>query len=132
MPLNLTKVAYGMTSLAELQAVVARRAVDGTVRMTTRYRPKRAAEMDGGSLFWIIKHQLSARANLIGFEDGEGGRTDIVLEAMVRPVHPIPKRAHQGWRYLLEIDAPTDLDAGLLAADIPPELMAELVNAGLA
>jgi hypothetical protein len=132
MPLNLTKVAYGMTSLAELQAVVARRAVDGTVRMTTRYRPKRAAEMDGGSLFWIIKHQLIARATLIGFEDAEGGRTDIVLEAIVRPVHPIPKRAHQGWRYLAEIDAPTDLDAGLLEADIPPMLMAELVSAGLA
>jgi hypothetical protein len=131
-PLNLTKVAYGMTSLAELQAIVARRAVDGSVRMTTRYRPKRAAEMDGGSLFWIIKHQLIARANLIGFEDAEGGRTDIVLEAIVRPVHPIPKRAHQGWRYLAEEDAPTDLDAGMLEADIPPALMAELVSAGLA
>jgi hypothetical protein len=132
MPLNLTKVAYGMTSLAELQAIVARRAVHGTVRMTTRYRPKRAAEMVGGSLFWIIKHQLIARANLIGFEDAEGGRTDIVLEAIVRPVHPIPKRAHQGWRYLAEGDAPTDLDAGMLEADIPPALMAELVSAGLA
>ncbi|MFM2099489.1 MAG: hypothetical protein RLZZ366_1028 [Pseudomonadota bacterium] len=132
MPLNLTKVAYGMTSLAELQAIVARRAVDGSVRMTTRYRPKRAAEMDGGSLFWIIKHQLIARANLIGFEDAEGGRTDIVLEAIVRPVHPIPKRAHQGWRYLAEEDAPADLDAGMLEADIPPALMAELVSAGLA
>jgi hypothetical protein len=131
-PLNLTKVAYGMTSLAELQAIVARRAVDGSVRMTTRYRPKRAAEMDGGSLFWIIKHQLIARANLIGFEDADGGRTDIVLEAIVRPVHPIPKRAHQGWRYLAEEDAPTDLDAGMLEADIPPALMAELVSAGLA
>jgi hypothetical protein len=131
-PLNLTKVAYGMTSLAELQAIVARRAVDGSVRMTTRYRPKRAAEMDGGSLFWIIKHQLIARANLIGFEDADGGRTDIVLEAIVRPVHPIPKRAHQGWRYLAEEDAPADLDAGMLEADIPPALMAELVSAGLA
>jgi hypothetical protein len=132
MPLNLTKVAYGMTSLAELQAIVAQRAVDGMIRMTTRYRPKRAAEMDGGSLFWIIKHQLIARANLIGFEDADRGRTDIVLESIVRPVHPIPKRAHQGWRYLAEGDAPPDLDAGMLAADIPPELMAELVNAGLA
>jgi hypothetical protein len=132
MPLNLTKVAYGMTSLAELQAIVAQRAVDGMIRMTTRYRPKRAAEMDGGSLFWIIKHQLIARANLIGFEDADGGRTDIVLEAIVRPVHPIPKRAHQGWRYLVEGDAPTDLDAGMLEADIPPALMAELVSAGLA
>ncbi len=132
MPLNLTKVAYGMTSLAELQEIVARRAVDGMIRLTTRYRPKRAAEMDGGSLFWIIKHQLIAHANLIGFEDAEGGRTDIVLEAIVRPVHPIPKRAHQGWRYLAESDAPADIDAGMLAADIPPALMAELVNAGLA
>jgi hypothetical protein len=121
-----------MSSLQELQAVVARRSVDGTVNMTTRYRPKRATEMIGGSLFWIIKHQLVSRANLIGFEDAEGGRTDIMLEAVVRPVLPIPRRAHQGWRYLEEFDAPADLDMGEGGAELPPELLAELVEAGLA
>ncbi len=132
MPLNLTKVAYGMTSLQELEAVVARRSLAGIVNMTTRYRPKRASEMVGGSLFWIIKHQLVARANLIGFEDAEGGRTDIMLEAIVRPVLPIPKRAHQGWRYLQEADAPSDIEMGEGGAELPPELLAELVEAGLA
>ena len=130
--LNLTKVAYGMTSLAELCEVIERRAENGTVRMTTRYRPKRAEEMVGGSLFWIIKHQLVARAKLIGFADADGGRSDIVLEAKVIPVVPLPRRAHQGWRYLTAENAPLDIasgDAGVEA--LPAELISALAEAGL-
>jgi hypothetical protein len=61
--LNITKVAYGCTSLTMLVAAVARRAEDGQVRMTTRYIPKRHADIvAGGSLYWIVKHQIVARA----------------------------------------------------------------------
>jgi hypothetical protein len=130
-PLNLTKVAFGISSLAELHAVVARRSEGGTVHLTTRYRPKRAEEMIGGSLFWIIKHQLVARGPLIGFEDAEGGRTNIILEARAIPVLPVPRRAHQGWRYLAEADMPPDLDVALGGAELPPEMLAELAEVGL-
>lgn len=132
MALHMTKVAYGMASLAELQAAVERRTQGGRIFMTTRYRPKRHEEIVGGSLYWIIKHQLVARANLIGFEDAEGGRTDIVLEARVIPVVPMPRRAHQGWRYLTAEDAPPDLagdDAGI--DQLPGDMIAALAEAGL-
>jgi hypothetical protein len=132
MALHMTKVAYGMASLAELVAAVERRTQGGQIFMTTRYRPKRHEEIVGGSLYWIIKHQLVARANLIGFEDAEGGRTNIMLEARVIPVVPMPRRAHQGWRYLTAVDAPPDLagsDAGI--DQLPGDMIAALAEAGL-
>lgn len=132
MPLHITKVAYGMSSLPELVTAVERRAQGGVIFMTTRYRPKRHAEIAGGSLYWIIKHQLIARANLIGFDDAEGGRTNIMLEARVIPVVPAPRRAHQGWRYLAAADAPPDLAAGDAGMDqLPGDMIAALAEAGL-
>lgn len=132
MPLHITKVAYGMSSLPELVAAVEQRAQAGVIFMTTRYRPKRHEEIVGGSLYWIIKHQLIARANLIGFEDAEGGRTNIMLEASVIPVVPMPRRAHQGWRYLTAEDAPPDLAGGDAGMDqLPGDLIAALAEAGL-
>ncbi len=121
-----------MVSLAALTEAVERRAENGTMFMTTRYRPKRADEMVGGSLYWIIKHQLVARANLIGFEDAEGGRTNIIVEARVIPVIPTPRRAHQGWRYLPPEDAPADLAGGDAGVELlPSSLISALADAGL-
>ncbi len=40
-----------------------------------------------------------------------------------------PKRAFQGWRYLIGDEAPDDLDA--TQAAIPPQLKAELAELGL-
>ncbi len=132
MPLHLSKLAYGCASLAELEAAVARRAEAGRVIMTTRYRPKRAGELAGGSLYWIIRHQIVARASIIEFADAPDGRTDIVLEARVIPVSSIPRRAHQGWRYLEDGDVPADLDfGGAVDADMPAALVAELSGMGL-
>ncbi len=74
--------------------------------MPTRMRPKRAAELVGGSLYWIVKHRIVARQEILRFEDREDGRIDIVCSAELVPVSPMPRRAHQGWRYLEEADAP--------------------------
>ena len=133
MALHITRVAYGMASLPELIAAVERRAHGGMINMTTRYRPKRHAEIVGGSLYWIIKHQLVARAKIIGFEEAEGGRTDIMVEAHVIPVVPMPRRAHQGWRYLNGEDVPPDLAGGGGAGidQLPGEMIAALAEAGL-
>ncbi len=132
MALHITRVAYGMASLPELIAAVERRAHGGLINMTTRYRPKRHAEIVGGSLYWIIKHQLVARAKITGFEEAEGGRTDIMVEARVIPVVPMPRRAHQGWRYLADEDVPPDLAGGDAGIDqLPGEMIAALAEAGL-
>ena len=42
MPLHLTKVAFGATSLSDLVSRIESRAHAGEVRMTTRYLPKRS------------------------------------------------------------------------------------------
>jgi hypothetical protein len=129
MPLNMTKVAYGATSFEDLHSWFKTRGQ--TARLTTRYLPKRHAEMIGGSLYWILKHQLVARSEILGFEEAEGGRTHIVISTRLIDVHPKPKRAHQGWRYLEEADAPADLADGESAEMLPPSMAGELAKLGL-
>src|SRR3546814_6634587 len=75
-------------------------------RLTTRYLPKRVEELAGGSLFWIHGHQLVGRSPLLGFQETGQGRYWIRLEPRLIPVRTLPKRAHQGWRYLEDKDAP--------------------------
>jgi hypothetical protein len=130
MPLHLTKVAFGTTSVEHLRDRLAARA-PGPVALTTRYLPKRHAEIVGGSLFWILKHQLVARSPILGFGEAEGGRTAILLDPALVLVSPVPKRAHQGWRYLEDENAPRDLGGGDMAS-LPPELAGKLAELGLA
>ena len=111
MPLHLTKVAYGAQSLEDLHGWFKTRGPEA--RLTTRYLPKRHEEIvPGGSLFWIYKHQLVCRSEILRFEEAEGGKTHIVIATRLIDVHPVPKRAHQGWRYLSDADAPRDLADG--------------------
>lgn len=130
MPLHLTKIAFGCASLAVLESRLAARGSEA--RLTTRYRPKRAEEIAGGSLYWIIAHRIVARSPILRFDDAEGGRTDIVIAARAIPVLAQPRRAHQGWRYLAAEDAPADLDsAGADMAAMPADLRDELASLGL-
>ncbi len=132
--LHLTKVAYGCSSLTELvDRVAARVASEGTMYMTTRYLPKRHAEISGsGSLFWIIKHHLVARATILGFDANADGKINITLDTDVVPVAPWPRRAHQGWRYLEAVDAPADVLNGSYEGDtLPPELIGKLADLSL-
>ncbi len=135
MALHLTRVAFGATSLADLVSRIESNRTGNTIRLTTRFLPKRHAEVvDGGSLYWIIKHQLVGRARVLAFEDRPDGRIDMVLEAKVTPVNPVPRRAHQGWRYLNATDAPTDLghvNEGEDVSDLPPTLLTELAELSL-
>ena len=131
MPLHLTKVAYGATSLEEMRSWFATRGDEA--RLTTRYLPKRHTEIvPGGSLFWIFKHQLVMRSEILRFEAAEGGKTNIVISTELIGVHPRPKRAHQGWRYLDEADAPIDLGDGEEPGEtMPGNLASELARLGL-
>ncbi len=131
MPLHLTKVAFGTTGVEHLRERLADRGRLGPVALTTRYLPKRHEEIAGaGSLFWIFKHQLVARSPILGFAEAEGGRTAILLDPELVLVAPQPKRAHQGWRYLEDKDAPADLGTGDMAS-LPPELAGKLAELGL-
>ena len=130
-PLHLTKVAYGAQSLEDLHGWFATRGAEAF--LTTRYLPKRHLEIAAsGSLFWIYKHQLVCRSPILRFEEAEGGRTHIVISTRLIDLHPRPKRAHQGWRYLADADAPRDLAEGESADDsMPGKLAADLARLGL-
>ena len=129
MPLHLTKVAFRATSLEEMHTWFAGRGAEGL--LTTRYLPKRHAELIGGSVFWIFKRQLVARSEILRFEEAEAGRTNIVIDTRLIDVLPKPHRAHQGWRYLAD-DAPRDLASGEVAGDVMPgKLAADLARMGL-
>lgn len=135
MPLGITKIAYGSESAATLRAWLESHADGqggGEALMTTRYLPKRHEEMVGGSLFWIHQHAIIARSPIIGFTQREDGRWWIRLEPRLIPVHPKAKRAHQGWRYIEEQDAPPDIGGELDGGEpLPPKLVSELAKLGL-
>ncbi len=131
MPLHMTKVAYGATSLEDLQGWFITRGDEAF--LTTRYMPKRHTEIAGeGSLFWILKHQLVARSPILRFAEAEGGKTNIVIGTQLIAIHPRPRRAHQGWRYLEDSDAPRDLVGGDADGELlPAALVSELAKLGL-
>ena len=131
--LNISKVAVGCGSFDALAARQKSRLSGGVVPIVTRFMPKRADELVGGSIYWIVKHRITARQTILGFETrDEDRRTIIRLDPSLVPVRAQPKRAHQGWRYLASDDAPADLDGdedGLLA--LPPSLSMKLASLAL-
>ena len=132
MPLHLTKVAVGCASLEALQNRIERRVSgEGVVRVPTRMRPKRMAELVGGSLHWIVKHRIVARQEILRFEDRSDGRLNIVCSGDLEMVPPKPKRAHQGWRYLEDRNAPTAGDDGTGLTELPPRLYGRLAALAL-
>jgi hypothetical protein len=131
--LHISKVAVGCPSLDALRKRQQSRLSEGVVPIVTRFRPKRADELVGGSIYWIVKHRVTARQTILGFgEREEDRRTIIRLDPELVPVRAQPRRAHQGWRYLAAADAPCDLasdESGL--AELPPELTARLAALAL-
>ena len=129
--LHLTKVAFSCASVETLQRRIAARASEGELRVATRFRPKRADELIGGSLHWIVKHRLVARQRILRFDDRRDGRIDIVCSAELETIVPVPKRAHQGWRYLEEGETPTNADDGSGLGELPARLYGKLAALAL-
>lgn len=128
----MTKIAFRSESAASLRAWLESHKQAGEARLTTRYLPKRHKEMVGGSLYWIHAKAIIGRSPLIGFMDNGEGRQWIRLEPKLIAVQTIPRRAHQGWRYLEEKDAPADLGEGAEGAEqMPAEMLGELSKLGL-
>lgn len=130
-PLHLSKVAFSCASVETLERRVIARSSGGEMRVPTRMRPKRADELIGGALHWIVKHRIVARQEILRIEDRKDGRIDIVCSDRLVIVAACPKRAHQGWRYLEEDAAPgTDADDSGMS-DLPPRMYAKLAGLGL-
>ena len=118
--LHLTKVAFGCRTIPALEKRVAARTHGGEMRVPTRMRPKRADELVGGSLYWIVKHRLVGCQQILRFEERSDGRIDIVCSGELALVPPSPRRGHQGWRYMEE--APSESSDATGLADLPPAL----------
>jgi hypothetical protein len=145
MPLHLLKLAVGCESVKELKAWVAERMATAKKKglpqhhiHVTRMTPKRTEEiLAGGSLYWVIRGEIAARQTIIAiepFRDGDGiGRCRLVMEPKVMAVSPRPMRPFQGWRYLTQDAAPSDLgkaEAASVAA-MPEPMRRELRDLGL-
>ena len=129
--LHLTKVAFGCRDVEALAARIASRAVDGELRVATRMRPRRADEVIGGNLYWIVKHRLVGSNRIVRIDDRADGRIDIVCCAEFVAVTPAHRRAHQGWRYLKGEDAPTGEGDATGVAELPPRLYGRLAALAL-
>ena len=126
--LHLTKVAFGCRDLDALRTRVAARTNEGEVRVVTRMRPKRSAELVGGNLYWIVRHRIIGGQRILAFEDREDGRINIVCSGELETLAPIPKRAHQGWRYFVA-DVPAGVESGV--GELPPQLYGRLAALAL-
>ena len=91
MALHLLKLCVGADSIDDLRDWVAERCLVAVAAglephssHVTRMVPKRMEELlDGGSLYWIIKGQLSARQKLLDIKTFTGGdgisRCELIL-----------------------------------------------------
>ena len=144
MSLHLIKLCVGCDSVADLEEWIAQKLKEKKRRgqkaehiHTTRMVPKRADELkDGGSLFWVIRGQVTCRERILDirpFVDKDGiGRCRVVLDGKVVLVEPRPYRAFQGWRYYPPKDVPRDLTrAGRGLAKMPEPMRRELRELGL-
>ncbi len=124
--LNISKVAVGCASLDSLRRRQHSRLSGGEVPITTRFRPKRAEHLIGGSIYWIIKHRLIARQAILGFATSEADQKTIIrLDPELVAVKALPKRAHQGWRYLEGEDSPPDIAGDGDGSELLPLVLAQ-------
>ncbi len=144
MALHLIKLCVGCESIADLTAWIAESSAARRARgikdehlHVTRMMPKRIEEiLDGGSMYWVIKGQISARQAILDLRAVTGsdgiGRCAIVLDPNVIPVEPRPSRPFQGWRYLEPASAGRDIHAiGTFDQEMPEALRRELAQLGL-
>jgi hypothetical protein len=124
----MSKVAFACASIETLRRRLESRVKDGAVPIVTRFMPKRADELVGGSLYWIVKHRIAARQTIIGFDIRKSDRKTIIrLDPALVTVRATAKRGHQGWRYLEAADAPPDLRCGEDELEaLPPDLAGKL------
>ncbi len=132
MPLHIIKLVVGCDTIEDLLAWRRSHPQDDW-RVHTRQTPKRAEEvLDGGSIYRVFKGLILCRQAILGIEtvgEGQAARCHMIVSPQIVRVAPTPRRAFQGWRYLLAADAPPDLDGGD-AGEMPTELAAKLREAG--
>lgn len=141
MTVHLQKLSVGSESIQTLadwqDLIVGRRQQQGLSAHhvhVTRMFPKRREEiLDGGSIYWVIKGNILCRNRIVALEETtkNGHRAcGILMDPVLIPVLPQPRRAFQGWRYLQDGDQPADLTSAGSGGDLPAAFRAKLINLG--
>ncbi len=143
MALHIIKLCVGADSVEDLDAWIRHRlavmqaaGLPAEQTHTTRMFPKRAAEIAGdGSLYWVIKGFVQVRQRIVDIRPVKGDdgidRCDLVLEPELHRTEMQPRRPFQGWRYLLDKDAPRDVRRGSGGEDLPAAMRRDLAELGL-
>ncbi len=141
--LHLIKLCVGIDSPSALARWQTKRAeerrkqgLDPRPVHRTRNMPRRRDELlDGGSLYWVIRHQIRLRQRIreIRADRREDGRpcATLILDPELFETEPASRRPFQGWRYLTPEDAPPDLPPTEAVSGIPPELQTVLERFGI-
>ena len=143
MTLHLVKLCVGADLLDDLRQWMAARMAEARRRgaplrhaHVTRMAPKRAADiLDGGSLYWVIKGQISARQARRRHRAVHGRRRDRPLPALARQARSSPSRparcAPSRAARLRDGAAPPDIDEAQPGfADMPEAMRRELAGSG--
>jgi hypothetical protein len=121
-PLHLIKLCVGCDSVDELLDWRAAQPMRPWI-LRTRQTPRRAGELEaGGSLYRVFKGVILSRQCILQVStvgEGPAARCEIALDETVVLTVPTPRRAFQGWRYLVAHEAPADLGAMADGAGIP-------------
>ncbi len=144
MALHLLKLCVGADSIDDLRDWVAERCLVAVAAglephssHVTRMVPKRVEELlDGGSLYWIIKGQLSARQKLLDIKTFTGGdgitRCELILGPEVIEVAPAPRRPFPGLALSGGGCGPArPVASGANLEEMPDDLKRELAELGL-
>ena len=92
--------------------------------------PRRAEELEGGSVYFVAKRRTLFRMPFVAVEaDGDG--CAICMRAQLIRVLPVYVGMVRGWRYLTDADAPPDQRPLPLGDDPPPEMARDLKEMGL-
>ena len=146
MSLHIRKLCVGAVSIEDLERwQKSRLAAGAELYHRTRTWPRRHQEIVGapdleeanapsiaGSLYWIIKGEMSCRQEILRFESEAHEDPDerpycrIYLKPGLIRTEPWPHRPFQGWRYLIQAEAPPDLSESAENDDLPAALAAEL------
>ena len=135
--LHIAKLAVGVASIEHLCSLQAERtAREPPLRHRTRHAPRRRVELlEGGSVYWVVAGVMCVRQAIADVvedrcKDGSRAAAFILHPALVRTLAR-PTRPFQGWRYLAQDAAPSDVAASSSSDDIPPGLWATLQTLGL-
>ncbi len=126
---HLIKLAVGIRDVAHLREVQTERSLrDPPLRHRTRNAPRRAAEIvAGGSLYWVIAGALVVRQRVVAIEADhwEDGTpcAGLMLDAALIPVEGRRMKPFQGWRYLEDAAAPSDVSAMATPTGLMPTAM---------